>query len=203
MSGSVTRREWLRRCAAVVAPSLAFFGAAAACRGASSEPGRPKPTRRTALGGAMDFNSVVTGDHSPNECSPVLPEDFDGVQINAPARVVAGADQFVICGTYQFSAEYEARYASLHDMLALVAVHAASHRPTAHNLWPPGKTPAPGKVHPLSEPDWVEDHRVEGYFNIDLLRLLPDIAEQAGDYFIYALSEDHVSNVVRVSYVRE
>lgn len=148
----------------------------------------------------MDFNSVVVGDQVANPCTPQIPSDFIGIRINAPPKVVYKVDQFVICGTFRFMAEYIRRFDSILDAVALVLVDAHSHRPYVCSLIEPGATPERWSPSPRKDPDWMVNHRIRKYFNVDVLLLMEELPRRSADYFIYALIEDHVSNVVRVSF---
>lgn len=155
-------------------------------------------------GDRMDFNAVTLGDHIPNPCTPETPEDFVGLRIAAPDTVVAGQDQFAICGTYRFPAEFMYKFPNVHWAIVLVAVHAESHRPYAANLQPPGASGAPEEPpEPFQDPDWMRNHFVQRYLNVDLLRFLPEVRETPGEYFIYTVLDDQVSNVVRVVFTSE
>jgi hypothetical protein len=158
--------------------------------------------RRGAMqsGRRMDFNSVVLGDHVANDLTPKTPKDFVGIRVAAPTSVRAGVDQFAICGTLRFRAEYLQKFSPIHFAIVLVVVGSRSHQPAAANLRPPGATLDAEVAGPLKDPDWMKDHFIQTYFNVDLLRYVDGFQGTDDDYFIYALIEDHVSNVVRVSY---
>jgi hypothetical protein len=147
----------------------------------------------------MDFNAVETGDHVRNECTPDLEKGFIGMRIAAPQAVQLGSDLFAVCGTYRFSAEFTYSYTSITRAVVIVAVDAATGRPYARSLADDtGGDRAPVRREtPHQDPDWMENHRVRRYFNIDLLRYL-DLPRVDATYFLYALIEDHVSNVVSV-----
>jgi hypothetical protein len=196
-----SRRDWLCRIGLLLAGSLVSALGGQACSGFADRSPR-RPLARGKPGGTMDFNAVETGDHSPSPCTPEVADDFIGIRINAPPKVVRGSDKFVICGTYRFAAEYMDKFPDIHNAVALVAVDGARHRPLACTLRPPGSDPPPTRNVPPAQPDpdWMREHYVQRYFNVDLLRLMPDLPQASTDYFIYALIEDHVSNVVRVSY---
>ena len=147
----------------------------------------------------MDFNAVTLGDHVPNPCTPEVPEDFQGLRIAAPETVVLGEDQFAVCGTYRFPAEFIYSFANVHWSIVLVAVDAETHWPFASGLLPPGATPpveAPPPPH--QDPDWMRNHYIQRYFNVDLLRFLPEVRERSGAYYVYTLLGHRASNVVSV-----
>jgi len=148
----------------------------------------------------VDFNAVVPGDHVANACTPETPTDFVGIRIAAPASVKSGVDQFVLCGTFRFPAEYVYRFGTIHHAVILVAVGVKSHRPTACNLRTPGAMDDPDEPGSGEDPSWMENHFVTFYFNVNLRRHMTDFPGLSDDYFVYALLENHVSNVVRVSF---
>jgi hypothetical protein len=187
--------------ALLVAPLTAAIGRTARDGGASGRSHGPQGSSGSR-GGTMDFNAVVAGNHSPNPCTPKIPEDFIGLRINAPTKVVSGVDQFVICGTYRFTAQYVYTFPDVHDAVVLVAVDAARHRPLACTLRHPGSDPPPTRSRARApvEPDWVGRHSVQSFFNVDLMTVMQRLPAGTADYYIYALIEDHISNVVRVSF---
>lgn len=149
----------------------------------------------------MDFNAVELGDHSENACTPELADGFSGIRINAPERVVAGQDQFAICGTYRFSAEYIYSFPDVYDAVVLVAVDAERHVPFACNLLgpfspDPGEEPAPVP----EDPEWMSEHRIQKYFNVDLLDYMDGLPERSATYYVYALIEGNISNVCKVRF---
>jgi len=149
----------------------------------------------------MDFNAVALGDHSENPCTPRIGKDFTGIRINVPERVVAGQDQFAICGTYRFAAEYVYSIPDIYDAIVLVVVDAERHRPFACNFVEPFSDEADAEpAEPPEDPEWMKDHRIQKYFNVDLLRYLEGLPERSATYYVYALIEDHVSNVCKVRF---
>jgi hypothetical protein len=189
-----TRREWLLSVGSMLAWLLP-----ANCGGKEKEGARPRVPGSRNGGSMPDFNRVVTGDHSSNECTPPIPEGFTGLRIDAPQALVFGKDRFVICGTYRFQAEYVYRFPEIHYAVVLVAVDARTHRPLACNLFPPTSPPEIDAGSHRQDPDWMANHFIQRYFNVDLLRFMTELPRTTADYWIYALIEDHVSNVVRVS----
>src|SRR5262245_21725612 len=167
------------------------------------QPAAPAMGRARSMasrGGEMDFNALVLGDHVENECTPEVPADFVGIRINAPRAVKAGVDQFAVCGTFRFPADFVYKFPTIHYATVLVAVGVESQRAMTANLKPPGGTLDEEPSTPHKDPDWMEDHFVKLYFNVDLLRYMREFPEVKDDYFIYALIENHISNVVRVSF---
>jgi len=159
------------------------------------------PTLELATKGVdVSFNSVELGNGLPNACTPDVPDDFVGLRINVPEKVTHGKDQFVICGTFRFPADYVDKFDSVHSAINVVAVDATTHRPYATDFSVPGGTPEPRDSPPIPDPDWMEDHFIESFFNEDLLLYMEDLPRTTADYFVYAVLENHVSNVVRVSY---
>lgn len=155
---------------------------------------------RPARGGDMaDFNAVQLGAHVRTECTPEVPKDFVGLRIAAPASVQLGKDKFAVCGTYRFPAEYLHKFPECTRAIVLVAVDARTHQPYANNLVPLGATVVDEAGPPPKDPEWMENHFIQMYFNVDLRRYL-ELPRADADYWIYALLEDHVSNVVRVAF---
>jgi len=149
----------------------------------------------------MDFNAVALGDHSENPCTPEIADDFIGVRINAPELVVAGQDQFAICGTYRFPAEYIYGFADVHEAIVLVAVDAERYTPFACNLTGPfSREGGDGGGAPPEDPEWMKNHQIRKFFNIDLLRYMDALPERTATYWIYALIEGNVSNVCKVRF---
>ncbi len=147
----------------------------------------------------MDFKSVKPGDHIKNPCSPQLPVNVTGIRINVPPRLNLSKDTFLVCGTYYFPAEYVYSFPNIHEAIVLVAVDAFSHKPYCCNLTLPGairdlKTPPA----PPKDPDWMANHFIERYFNIDLLRFVEGFPMVSSTYYIYALLEKNSSNVCKV-----
>ncbi len=194
-----SRRRWLVRAALAVGGGLAAWSAWGKIASTGESNQKATPTGRPEEK-KMDFNRVTVGDHVSNPCSPEIPDDFIGIRINAPAKVVHNVDRFVICGTFRFLAEYMQGFGSILHSVALVAVDARTHRPRVCTTMPPGFTPRPGKPPNAKDPTWMEDHRIQKFFNVDLMVLMPDLPKRTADYYIYALIEDHLSNVVRVSF---
>jgi hypothetical protein len=145
-----------------------------------------------------DFNAVPLGEHTRNACTPDTPEDFVGIRIAAPAKVVFGQDAFALCGTYRFAAEYLYRFPRPTGAIVVVAVDARTHRPYAANLLPENAPPVPA-YRPPKDPDWMANHFIRRYVNVNLLDFLPDLPRVSTDYWVYALIERHVSNVLTVS----
>ena len=102
-------------------------------------------------------------------------------------------------GTYRFPAEYLGKFPESTRAVVLVAVDARTHQPYANNLVPLGATVVDEEGPPPKDPDWMENHFVQMYFNVDLRRYL-ELPRADADYWVYALLEDHVSNVVRVAF---
>lgn len=146
-----------------------------------------------------DFDSIELGDHSANACTPDIPEDFVGIRIAAPDKVRAGENSFAICGTYRFPAEYVGSFESIHGAIVLVAVDADRHVPFTCSIAIPSGMP-PRTVQPPVDPDWMADHFIRRYMNVDLLRFMEDLPRRTARYYVYALIEDNVSNVVTVAY---
>lgn len=150
---------------------------------------------------AMDFKSVKLGDHIKNSCTPEIDKKTTGIRINAPAMVRHGADPFAVCGTYYFPATYLYTFPNIHQAIVLVAVDAESHRPLACNLTIPGSIPEAAMPHtPPKDPDWMENHFIQRYFNVDLLRFMRTFPMVSSTYYIYALIETHISNVCKVEF---
>jgi hypothetical protein len=91
------------------------------------------------------------------------------------------------------------KFDSTHSAINVVVVDARTHRPFATNFYVPGATPEPIDTPPVPDPDWMQDHYVQSYFNEDLLLYMETLPRSSAKYFIYAVLEDHVSNVVRVA----
>lgn len=148
----------------------------------------------------MDFNVVVLGDHSKNTCTPHIDNDFTGIKISLPVEVKFSRDKFAVCGTYRFAAEYIYSFANIHQAIVLVAVDAEHHIPYACNISMVTTPEEPDLQEPYRDPDWMENHYIRRYFNIDLLRYMTDMPRETAPYYIYALIEDNISNVCRVSF---
>ena len=149
----------------------------------------------------MDFNSVELGDHSENACTPAIEKDFIGMKINAPTVVRSGEDQFAVCGTYRFTAEYAYSFSSIHRAVVLVAVDAQRHDPYACTIGVPSSIPSrPKSSPPPQDPDWMTDHYIRRYFNVNMLRFMTQLPRRTATYYVYALIEDHISNVCRVDF---
>jgi len=151
-------------------------------------------------GDAVNFNAVSTGEATENECSPELEDDFRGLRINMPERVRLGADKLVVCGSFQFDADYVYTFNEIHAAVVIVAVDVKRHIPYACNIVETGGRPRPSRPHtPRRDPDWMANHVIGSYFNVNLLRHMKDLPRVSADYFVYAMIEDHVSNVRTVS----
>ena len=179
------------------------FLAAAGCgpNGAKSPgaQGRTAGNETLTEGQTMDFNAVELGDHSENPCTPKIAEDFDGIRINVPERVVVGEDQFAVCGTYLFSAEYVYSLPDIHRAVVLVAVDAERHTPFACNILRPFSPDPRDEAPPVPEdPEWMSEHRIQKFFNVDLLDYMDRLPERSATYYVYALIEGNVSNVCKV-----
>jgi len=151
-------------------------------------------------GNDMNFKSVETGDHSKNSCTPDIPEKATGIWINTPPKVQLEREQLVVCGTYRYPAEYIYKFSSIHRAIVLVAVDTIRHTPYACNISVPSRKPGPRRpTRPHKDPDWMTNHYVQKYFNIDLWRFMTDLPKTDASYYIYALIENNISNVSQVS----
>lgn len=149
----------------------------------------------------MDFKAVKLGDHIKNPCTPQMDKGVTGIKINAPGKVQLKSDPFAICGTYYFPASYVYSFPRIHQAIVLVAVDASSHKPYACNLTIPGSIPEIDAPYtPPKDPDWMENHFIQRYFNIDLSRFMRDLPMVSSTYYIYALIENHISNVCKVDF---
>jgi len=198
----IDRRTFLYALGAVLCAP--FFAAASCGRdGAAGSARAGTPTKGGSMpeGQTMDFNAVALGDHSENPCTPRIEKEFTGIRVNVPERVVAGQDQFAICGTYRFPAEYVYSIPDIYDAIVLVVVDAERHTPFACNFQGPFSA-GPGEESPPvpEDPEWMSDHRIQKYFNVDLLRYMDGLPERSATYYVYALIEDHVSNVCKVRF---
>lgn len=198
----MNRRSFLRTVGAMLSvPFLAAAGCAAERAGGSSKAGGPPEDGPIPEGQTMDFNAVVLGDHSQNPCTPEIADEFLGIRINAPERVVANQDSFAICGTYRFPADYIYGFADVHDAIVLVAVDAERHTPFACNFAEPvGAIPGEGPPPGPEDPAWMKNHRIRKYFNVDLLSYMETLPMRPATYWVYALIEGHVSNVCKVRF---
>ena len=100
----------------------------------------------------MSFNTVELGDGKPSACTPDIPDDFIGLKIAVPDSVSFDTDQFAICGTFRFPADYSRKFHSIHSAINVVLVDVRTHRPYTTNFSDPEGTPEPRDSPPAPDP---------------------------------------------------
>jgi hypothetical protein len=140
----------------------------------------------------------VPGDRfEPSAGSPDVAEDFRGISLAAPTRVIlADGVMLPVCGTYQVSGRFFNRFRSFVNQIVVVAVDAEAHAPRAINLLREGFEPVASGFDP-SSPDF-DQIVVTGWFNVDLFTWMSGFPRGPGRHHVFATVGDVVSNVVTV-----
>lgn len=146
------------------------------------------------------FERVPGDKFEPSAGSPDVAEDFRGVTLAAPTRVIlADGVTFPVCGTYRVSGRFFNRFSSFVNEIVVVAVDTSTHAPRVMNLLQQGFDPVKTGFDP-SAPDF-EQIVVTGWFNVDLFTWMPSLPRGPGRYTVFATVGDVVSNVVTVEIV--
>jgi len=149
-----------------------------------------------------NFTDVSLGSFDEDEnCSPVLQEDFRGLEISVPAKIPIQEEMvFPLCGTYQVDETVLMRYRSFENEIVIVVTDLSNNEPYSGNL-----------LEDTFEPDFVEDFEpdeeaidvvVMGWFNVDLYRQVIRLPTHPGRYQVFATIGEMKSNVAVVELVK-
>jgi hypothetical protein len=146
------------------------------------------------------FERVPSDKFEPSAGSPAVEDDFRGILLAAPTRVIlADGVTFPVCGTYRVSGRFFNRFTSFVNEIVVVAVDTSTHAPRVTNLLREGLEPVGSGFDP-SAPDF-EQIVITGWFNIDLFTRMPSLPRAAGGYTVFATVGDVVSNALTVEIV--
>ena len=148
----------------------------------------------------MDWKGIRLEDFTESAFTPVTPEEFVGIRINAPEMAGSGAAPFAVSGTLTLPAERVYRIDNVRYAVVLVAVDLTRHRAFAHNLIHPGRSVDRVRPSPRKDPDWMENHYISRFFAVNLPEYVQNLPREKAEYLVYAVLEEHMSNVVRVRY---
>jgi hypothetical protein len=156
--------------------------------------------RKPLMDNRNSFDEVKLNSKEPGPSSPKVDDDFRGIKIVAPARVVLGEGApFVVCGTVRFNYRFTLRFASFSNDITLVVVNTATKKSYSHNLLRPGFKPGP--KHFIKEEDVDPGDVVTEWFNADLFYYIDNLPREEGTYWVYATIGDVKSNILTVELV--
>ena len=83
------------------------------------------------------FCNIDPGDHTPNECTPKISEDFIGIKINGPNEIILPSSVvsetinegviIPLCGIYRFSFSYDAKLGSPKEHMSIIVENNMNH----------------------------------------------------------------------------
>ena len=151
------------------------------------------------------FSELTFPTFDISDCSPMVPEDFVGIKIEAPEEVSLDGDfPIPFCGAYRLPAAITLKLSgSIIESIVVVVKDDQKHTPFSFNLRP-DKDKVEGYIGGTEYPEIDEDTPVNttgfdiGYFNIDLRTFYPDMSNRETTYIVYATLGEYVSNSVNI-----
>ncbi len=151
-----------------------------------------------------EFENVELDTFEESPCSPILDEEFSGIEINAPIQIVMADDySFPVCGSYQFSEEFFYKFKSIENEMVIVVVDLNTQRSYSSNLLEKDFKPAIfDDEDDLEDEEEFEDVKITSWFNVNLFSYIEELPRNATTFTVYATIGDIKSNVVTVKVVK-